>query len=209
MSLLSKTKSEGASLLGSYVAVPSFIISPQVDDATRELTASLNTAYVSAVEEYQRKIDERQNLNSEYRGYDRGGSTTAAGIPYREGETDVGAEMAKRLKIRRDAAAKASAHNDKVRARQDAIEVEANQIAVRMKLLKETWNTISIAARDPLLFDAAAILLTRSPGEQILFLSVLTKSAVFKFGNNGEYESADVRVLAALLDNGSKVELIT
>ena len=205
---LSKTKSDALDTT-RYLAVSSFIIRPTVADSTNELMAVLNTAYVSAVEEYQRKIDERQNLNSEYRGYDRGGSTTAAGIPYREGETDVGAEMAKRLKIRRDAAAKASAHNDKVRARQDAIEVEANQIAVRMKLLKETWNTISIAARDPLLFDAAAILLTRSPGEQILFLSVLTKSAVFKFGNNGEYESADVRVLAALLDNGSKVELIT
>src|SRR5665647_3569609 len=138
MSLLSKTKSDGASLLGSYVAVPSFIISPQVDEATRELTASLNTAYVSAVEEYQRKIDERQNLNSDYRGYDGGGSTTAAGIPYREGETDVSAEMAKRLKIRRDAAAKASAHNDKVRAKQEALQVEANHIAVRMKSVSYT-----------------------------------------------------------------------
>jgi hypothetical protein len=208
MALLSRTKSDGASLLGSYVAVPSFIISPQVDDSTRELTASLNTAYVSAVEEYQRKIDERQNLNSEYRDYDRGGSTTAAGIPYREGETDVAAEMAKRLKIRRDAAARAIAHNDKVRARQDAIEVEANQIAVRMKLLKETWNTVSIAVRDPLLFDAAAMLVTRSPGEQVLFLRVLTKGERFKFGNTGEYESADVRVLGALLDKGEKVELV-
>ena len=207
MALLSRTKSASDNA-PSYMAVPSFIISPQVDDATRELTASLNTAYVSAVEEYQRKIDERQNLNSEYRGYDRGGSTTAAGIPYREGETDVAAEMAKRLKIRRDAAAKASAHNDTLHAKQEALQVEANHIAVRMKLLKETWNTISIAARDPLLFDAAAILLTRSPSEQILFLNVLTKGASFKFGNSGEYESADVRVLGALIDKGEKVELI-
>jgi len=206
MSLLSKTKSDALDTT-RYLAVPSFIIQPQVNDATHALADTLNREHTAAVEEYQRKTDERQNLNSEYRDYDRSGSTTAAGIPYREGETDVGAEMAKRLKIRRDAAAKASAHNDTVRAKQETLQVEANQIAVRMKLLKETWNTVSIAARDPLLFDAAAILVTRSPGEQVLFLRVLTKGERFKFGNSGEYESADVRVLGALLDKGEKVEL--
>ena len=192
----------------SYMAVPSFIISPQVDEATHALADTLNREHTAAVEEYQRKIDERQNLNSEYRGYDRVGSITAAGIPYREGETDTGAEMAKRLKIRRDAAAKASAHNDKIRAKQDAIQLEANHIAARMRLLKEIWTLVSGAAHTPLLFDAASLLLTRSPREQILFLSVLTKGASFTFGNNNEYKSADVRVLGALLDKGEKVELI-
>jgi hypothetical protein len=207
MALLSRTKS-ASDQAPSYMEVPSFIIQPTVADSTNELIAAINTAYVSAAEEYQRKMDERQNLNSEYRGYDRGGSITAAGIPYREGETDTGAEMAKRLKIRRDAAAKASAHNDKVRAKQAALEVEANQIAARMRLHKELWNTVSIAVRAPLLFDAAAMLVTRSPGEQVLFLRVLTKGERFKFGNSGEYESADVRVLGALLDKGEKVELL-
>ena len=207
MALLSRTKS-ASDQAPSYMAVPSFIIQPTVADSTNELIAAINTAYVSAVEEYQRKMDERQNLNSEYRGYDRVGSITAAGIPYREGETDTGAEMAKRLKIRRDAAAKASAHNDKIRAKQDAIQLEANHIAARMRLLKEIWTLVSGAAHTPLLFDAASLLLTRSPREQILFLSVLTKGASFSFGNNNEYKSADVRVLGALLDKGEKVELI-
>lgn len=204
MALLSRTKS-ASDQAPFYIAVPSFIISPAVAASTNELMNTLRRAHVIASEDYQVKLDAIEALKGTYEGYNEGG-TTSKGIPGHV-DTDWAAEMMKRHVAKQKVVNEIKAKNDKVTAHIAGVEAEGNKIAVKMRRCKVLSDIVFNATKQLLIFDAAAILVSRTQDEQILFLNLLTKGARFSF-DNAEYESADVRLLDSLLRAGEKVELI-
>jgi len=189
-----------------YTAIPSFLISPSVAQATNELSATLDRTLTDLSAQYQVKFNDRTALNKEYKSV-QSGSVTFAGRNYRSGETDVNGELDKAKAKKDDIAAKARKHNEEVKAKQAQLETEATAIAVKVLRIKTLLGVIRSSASMPLLFDAAAILVTRTPQEQILFLSLLTRGASFTF-DNGAYTSSDVRLLDALLRANERVSLV-
>jgi hypothetical protein len=115
--------------------------------------------------------------------------------------------MMKRHVAKQKAVNEIKAKNDKVTAHIAEVEAEGNKIAVKMRRYRVLSDIVFNASKQPLIFDASAVLLSRTQDEQILFLNLLTKGARFSF-DNAEYESADVRLLDSLLRAGEKVELI-
>jgi hypothetical protein len=191
----------------AYTAIPSFLISPAVAAATNELSATLNRTRLQLDAEYKATENERIKLNRDYQGYDQGG-VTSHGISYRSGETDMQAEMEKKLVAKNAKMVKALVHNEGVKAKQDAIQAEATAISVKMGRVKALIDIVNNGAHGPMLYDAAALLVTRTHEEQILFLNVLMKGACIKFGNEGEFETSDVRVIDSLLIANERVELV-
>jgi hypothetical protein len=206
MALLSKNKSASDNA-PAYIAVPSFLIQPAVAAATNELSATLNRTRSQLDTDYKAKENERIKKNREYQGYDQGG-VTSHGISYRSGETDMQAEMEKKLVAKNAKMVKALAHNEGVKAKQALLEAEATAIAVKKLRVKALIDIVNNAAHGPMLYDAAALLVTRTHEEQILFLNVLTKGARITFGNEGEFETSDVRVIDSLLSANERVELV-
>jgi hypothetical protein len=206
MALLSRNKA-AASAADSYIAVPSYIIAPSIAAATNELLDTLRREHATLDAETRAKENARFALNKEYKPV-TAGSITFEGRMYRSGETDVDGTLQKAKADQDKKAALARAHNEELKQRQSELETGCNEAAVKALRVKVLIDIINDATHGPVLFDAAAILLTRSPQEQILYLSVLTRGKSFAFGNSGEYESADVRLLGALIDKGEKVELI-
>jgi hypothetical protein len=185
------------------MAVPSYIISPAVAASTQELLNTLRRAHTVASEEYQLKLDAIYTLKGTYEGYNESGMTPK-GIPGHV-DTDFYAEMLKRNVVKQKAVNLIKAKNEKVTAHIAEVEAEANKIAVTMRRVAVLLDIVLKASRGVLIFDAAAILVSRTQDEQILFLNLLTKRARFSFD---DYESTDVRLLDSLLRAGEKVELI-
>jgi hypothetical protein len=204
MVLLSRTKS-ASDKAPAYLAVPSFIISPAVAASTNELMNTLRRTHTIASEKYQVKLDAIYDLKRTYEGYNEGG-TTPKGIPGHV-DTDFPAEMMKRHVAKQKAVNEIKAKNAKVTARIAEAEAEGNKIAVTMRRVAVLLDIVLKASRHPLIFDAAAILVSRTQDEQILYLNLLTKGVRFSF-DNAEYESADVRVLDSLLRAGEAVTLV-
>ena len=205
MSLLSKNKSV-SDKAPAYIAVPSFLIQPAVAAATNELSATLNRTRSQLDAEYKAKFNDRTALNKEYKSI-QSGSVTFAGRNYRSGETDVDGTLQKAKADQDKKAAEVRKHNEELKQRQSELETEATAIAVKKLRVKALLTIIQEAAHRPLLYDAAAMLVSRSPEEQLIALSVLTKGAAVSFGDG--YITKDIRLVSALMDNPSeRIELI-
>jgi hypothetical protein len=204
MALLSRTKS-ASDQAPSYMAIPSYIISPAVAASTQDLLNQLRRAHTIASEEYQVTLDAIYALKGTYEGYNEGGMTPK-GIPGHV-DTDFYAEMLKRNVVKQKAVNLIKAKNEKVTAHIAEVEAEGNKIAVAMRRVAVLLDIVLNASKKPLIFDAAVILVSRTQDEQILFLNLLTKGARFSF-DNGAYESADVRLLDSILRAGEAVTLV-
>jgi hypothetical protein len=189
-----------------YTAIPSFLISPSVAQATDELSATLDRTLTDLSAQYQVKFNDRTALNKEYKSV-QSGSVTFAGRNYRSGETDVDGTLQKAKADQDKKAAEVRKHNEELKQRQSELETEATAIAVKKLRVKALLTIIQEAAHRPLLYDAAAMLVSRSPEEQLIALSVLTKGAAVSFGDG--YITKDIRLVSALMDNPSeRIELI-
>ncbi len=201
----------------SYVALSNFIISEEIARETDALLSSIKKENLRATDEYKKKIQDRNALNVEKVRVDnpiaRMNEVNAGRwVEYNKGgrpiyDKDLQAQLKKKFDEMRAKETKGTKHNESVTAKQEAIELEANAIATRIRQTDHFYEVLERARRRPLMFDAASLTARYPREQQSLILKMITKGARVSFAN-GDYETGDIRVLAALLDFNEPVSLL-
>lgn len=191
-----------------YVAVPSFLIPDAIINETQALISTLHTAHDKLDTEINAKLDSIGPLRDGYRSYqveNYDPENLRINMRYEGTEDGYAAQKLKeatKIKAKQDKQrAEVEAHNHEIEAKVSLIEKDIGQINNRLRHIKELLDIIEgVHLAGDTVFNTPVELAPLDSNRQILYLSVLLRSKVFKFGGaSGEYESSDVRILKALL----------